>query len=232
MQFFRIYLAVVVLGLSTALTWAEPIRGLKTQLNKKQEEATQKIEKPVPQEPAKKTPPVPKAEKPKNENPELKNPCPPEWRNKPARSRAPQGPWDLPVELNSKISIGKIYNFLNDPAETKAGKQADLQYEFKYFNHGAVTKDQLKDRKGPYFIVNWHNDDAPMDLIVRLDYRQKMTQAQVRTLEIPFEKAHGNYKATFSVTGNAYEQLGQINSWRISVVRNGVIVAQKKSFVW
>jgi hypothetical protein len=68
--------------------------------------------------------------------------------------------------------------------------------------------------------------------MLRFDYRQAKTRDKVHTMEIPYKDVRGTYKGTFSVTGDAYADRGKILSWRVSVVRDGLIVAQSKSFVW
>jgi hypothetical protein len=139
---------------------------------------------------------------------------------------------ELPVQLDPKVKIGKIYDFLNDPTQTKTGGNQSIEYEFKYLNHGAVTEEQRSRRIGHYFVVNWSNGNEAQDLVLRMDYRQSKTRDKIYTIEIPFTAARGSKKGKFAVIGDAYSQLGQVYSWRLSVVRDGTIVAQKKSFVW
>lgn len=141
-------------------------------------------------------------------------------------------PWDLPLEADAQVRIRKVYDFLNDPKKTSPGSSKGLAYEFKYFNHGAITSTQQRSRLGQYFVVTWSNAGAAADYVLRLDYRQAASRDQVRTLEIPYKKARGTFKGTFSVTGDQYLEFGDIHSWRISVVRDGRIVAQERSFVW
>jgi len=140
--------------------------------------------------------------------------------------------WDLPTELDGKVKLKKIYDFLNDKSKTPTGGDKALEYEFKYFDHGAVTQAQIASRKGHYYIVNWATDGPAEPLTLRFDYRQKNTRDRVNTVEIPYQQAKGSMKGTFSVTGDSYTTDGDVISWRISVVRNGKIIAQKKSFVW
>jgi hypothetical protein len=144
----------------------------------------------------------------------------------------PLEPWDLPKELDAKVKLKKIYDFLNDPAKTATGGHKELEYEFKYFNHGAVTQAQRESRKGHYYVVNWSQGGAAEALTLRFDYRQQNTRDKVNTVEIPYPQARGSLKGTFAVTGESYRTHGDVISWRISVVRNGKIVAEQKSFVW
>jgi hypothetical protein len=146
--------------------------------------------------------------------------------------RPPMGPWDLPVQLDPSLKIKQVYDFLNDPKFTKTGENQALEYEFKYFNHGAVTEVQRHNRVGQYYVVSWANTGDARDLVLRMDYRQGKSREQVKTIEIPYAQARGDYKGTFAVTGDEYFANGQLLSWRIALVRDGVIVAQERSFVW
>jgi len=143
-----------------------------------------------------------------------------------------QGDWDLNAKADDKVVIRKIYEFLNDPKVTKFGKEKSIEYEFKYFNHGAITKAQRHNREGQYYVVTWTNKGQPADYELRIDYRQSKTRDKINTITIPYPKARGTFKGTFSITGDHYYMYGSILSWRISVVRDGVIVAQNQSFVW
>jgi hypothetical protein len=139
---------------------------------------------------------------------------------------------DLPVEKDPAVSIRKIYDFLNDQDKTPVGDSKALAYEFKYFDHGAITESQKLSRKGQYYVVSWANKGPAADYVLRIDYRQALTRDKIYTMEIPFAQAKGSYKGTFSVTGKSYLEYGAVHSWRISVVRDGRIVAQERSFVW
>jgi hypothetical protein len=151
----------------------------------------------------------------------------------PANAQAPeQEAWDLPVQLDPKVQIGKIFDFLNDPKLTKTGDNKVIQEEFDYFNYGAVTKAQREARKGHYYIVSFTNEGPATDLSIRMDFRQLLSRDTVNTLEVPFKGAKGDYKQQFVIAGDMYRAYGDVNSWRISVVRDGKIVAQKKSYVW
>jgi hypothetical protein len=153
---------------------------------------------------------------------------PGEWRGQVSS----MSEWNLPVELDPKVRIAKVYDFLNDREKTPTGGNRAIEQEFKYFNHGAVTKEQLRQRRGYYFIVSWANEGEAADFQIRFDFRQRHTRDQVRTLEIPARQARGSQKVRFSVTGDAYEEAGPITSWRVSIVKQGRIVAQQTSFIW
>jgi hypothetical protein len=143
---------------------------------------------------------------------------------------------DLPVEQDESVSLNKIYTYLNDSdPRRKAPPPPDNQmmlYEPKYWNHGAILAKDRLDRQGNIFVINWQNDGEPSDFTVRLDYRQAMTRERVMTKTQEYKNFDGYEKTVLKVTGDEYLRGGVVHSWRISIVRNGKIVAQKKSFIW
>ncbi|NBS05863.1 MAG: hypothetical protein EBS69_00375 [Verrucomicrobia bacterium] len=118
---------------------------------------------------------------------------------------------DLPVEHDESVSLNKIYTYLNDSdPRRKAPPPPDNQmmvYEPKYWDHGAILAKDKLDRQGNIFVINWQNDGPPGDFT-------------------------GYEKTVLKVTGDEYLRGGVVNSWRISIVRDGKIVAEKKSFIW
>ena len=143
---------------------------------------------------------------------------------------------DLPVEQDESVSLNKIYTYLNDSdPRRKAPPPPDNQmmlYEPKYWDHGAILAKDRLDRQGNIFVINWQNDGEPSNFTVRLDYRQAMTRERVMTKTQEYKNFDGYEKTVLKVTGDEYFRGGVVHSWRISIVRNGKIVAQKKSFIW
>ena len=154
----------------------------------------------------------------------------------PTASRPPDGmTQDLPVALDKEISLNKIYTYWNDPIRGKNMPPRDnamMLYEPKYWDHGAITGKEIQDRKGNIFVINWQNDGKPCDFTVRLDYRQANTREKVMTKTQDYKGFDGFEKTVLKVVGEDYQRGGVVNSWRISIVRDGKIVAQEKSFIW
>ena len=148
--------------------------------------------------------------------------------------RPPDGmPSDLPVALDESVSLNKIYTYRNDPKiKQKATGNPMLDYEPKYWDHGAILSKDIQDRQGNYFVINWNNDGSPGDFTVRLDYRQANTRERVMTKTEEYKGFGGYEKTVIKVVGDDYLRGGVVNSWRISIVRDGKIVAQEKSFIW
>jgi len=140
---------------------------------------------------------------------------------------------DLSVETDPNVRLNKIYTYLNDPGKNRPAKDnAMLVYEAKYWNHGAVLEKDKQAKKGNIFVINWQNDGRPENLTVRLDYRQANTRERVMTKTQEYKNFEGYEKTVIKVTGDDYLRGGVVNSWRISIVRDGKIVAQEKSFIW
>jgi hypothetical protein len=138
---------------------------------------------------------------------------------------------DLPVALDESVSLNKIYTFRNDRSLKKTGNPM-LDFEKKYWDHGAILKKEIEGKQGNIFVINWQNDGTPSDFIVRLDYRQANTRERVMTKTEEYKNFDGYEKTVIQVVGDDYLRGGVVNSWRISIVRDGKIVAQEKSFIW
>lgn len=138
---------------------------------------------------------------------------------------------DLPVALDESVSLNKIYTFRNDRSLKNTGNPM-LDFEKKYWDHGAILKKEIEGNQGNIFVINWQNDGTPSDFTIRLDYRQANTRERVMTKTEEYKNFDGYEKTVIQVVGDDYLRGGVVNSWRISIVRDGKIVAQEKSFIW
>jgi len=149
-----------------------------------------------------------------------------------AATRPPDGMTsDLPVALDESVSLNKIYTYRNDRQVKPTGNPM-LDFEKKYWDHGAILQKDIEGRQGNIFVINWQNDGGPADFTVRLDYRQANTRERVMTKTEEYKSFGGYEKTVIKVVGDDYLRGGVVNSWRISIVRDGKIVAQEKSFIW
>ena len=147
-------------------------------------------------------------------------------------NRPPDGmTQDLEVALDETVSLNKIYTFVND-RRTLPPTNPKLAFERKYWNHGAILNREYEDRQGNYFVINWQNDGSVGDFTVRLDYRQANTRERVMTKTEEYKNFGGYEKTVIKVVGDEFLRGGVVNSWRVSIVRDGKIIAQEKSFIW
>jgi len=138
---------------------------------------------------------------------------------------------DLPVALDESVSLNKIYTFRNDRSLKTTGNPM-LDFEKKYWDHGAILQKDIEGKQGNIFVINWQNDGSPSDFTIRLDYRQANTRERVMTKTEEYKNFGGYEKTVIKVVGDDYLRGGVVNSWRISIVRDGKIIAQEKSFIW
>jgi hypothetical protein len=119
-------------------------------------------------------------------------------------------------------------------ANTKSGavaQQASITFERQYRLFGAVTQLDQHQRFGNYLDFFWRAK-RPADLTVRLEYRQEKLHAQVQAQEISYANARGNHKTEFKVVGDDYFDGGRVLAWRCSLIENGRVVAEDRSFLW
>ena len=114
---------------------------------------------------------------------------------------------------------------------TTAGQDASITFERQYRLFGAVTKLDQHQRFGDYFDFFWRAR-RPADLTVRLEYRQENLHAHVQAQEISYASVHGRHKTEFKVIGDDYFDGGRVIAWRCSLIENGRIVAENRSFMW
>jgi hypothetical protein len=67
---------------------------------------------------------------------------------------------------------------------------------------------------------------------VRLEYRQEKLHAHVQAQEVSYTNIHGSHKTEFKVVGDDYFDNGRVIAWRCSLIENGKIVAENRSFLW
>jgi hypothetical protein len=141
---------------------------------------------------------------------------------------------NLPAEklaLDPKVKVLVIHDVQNDSTYKGASNHA-LLYEIKYINWGAVTAGQLEARRGHYFTISWVNHGPRADFTAQFQYREVKSREVVRTLVQAMPEVKGTVRSYFGVVGKAYKTYGPVASWRFSILRDGKVVAQTKSYVW
>ena len=107
-----------------------------------------------------------------------------------------------------------------------------VQFEQKHHLHGAVSKEEQRSREGHYYTFAWSTSDLTSPALLRFEYRQKQTGPTVQTVELPIDDVRKTNRSTVSIIGEAYHTLGPVSSWRVSIVRNGEVVASDQSYLW
>ena len=106
-----------------------------------------------------------------------------------------------------------------------------ITFERQFRLFGAVTGLDQRQRCGDYFDFFWRAK-RPVDITVRLEYRQEKLHEHVQAQEISYRNARGTRKTEFKVIGDDYFDDGRVIAWRCLLVENGRIVAENRSYMW
>lgn len=81
---------------------------------------------------------------------------------------------------------------------------AMISFERRHLLHGAVTAEEQRARRGKYFTVLWRAKDASSGIVVRFEYLQAHTGAEVHVQEITVDDVERTNSTKFQVTGRDY----------------------------
>ena len=107
-----------------------------------------------------------------------------------------------------------------------------IKFERKYLLWGAYTREDYYARVGKYYTISWRSEDRSPGLVVRFEYRQANTEDEVHVKEVTVDKVKRRNSTDFEVIGEEYKEKGNVLAWRVSLVRNGEVVATSESFLW
>ena len=142
------------------------------------------------------------------------------------------------------VKFGKVYEYINDPAHQQNSRSVAHQLEHLYFNYGAVTSEQTKDKLGHYFTFFWKPRRPLKEGLIVWEYLQEFDGNKLRSIEIPFTQAAGWQRTRFSVSGRSYapEALsanatapksgGRVIAWRLRIYEGEKLAGETTSFVW
>jgi len=133
--------------------------------------------------------------------------------------------------VNPDFKITKIHEVRTDSNTDSHGNKA-LEFEQKYWKFGAVTQEQLEEKKGQIYVITWINNGTEKNVEARLEYRQVKTKEVVRTFSIQYSNAKGAHRSQFSVLGKAFQDGGPIQSYRFTLWSGDRLLAESKSFIW
>jgi hypothetical protein len=106
-----------------------------------------------------------------------------------------------------------------------------IEFEHRRHLHGAVEASERRDLYGNYFTVFWKTETrAPVT--VRFEYRQGSTGLAIHTKEVVVDAPKRTNETQFEIVGDDYHQNGKVTQWRATVVENGTVVAEYKSYLW
>ena len=115
----------------------------------------------------------------------------------------------------------------------KIVKTTDKMVKFEHLRrfHGVLEGEDYSNAYGNYYSVFWVSEDQ-RPVVVRLDYRLGKTAYQVHSKEIIVDVPKSKNVTKFQVTGDEYKKQGPVTQWKASVLDNGEVIAEYKSYLW
>ena len=111
-----------------------------------------------------------------------------------------------------------------------AERMIDFEYDRKVF--GAVTAADYFSRYGNYYTVLWKPKTVGSPATVRLQYCQATTGPKIFIKEQVVESPKRNNTTNFEVIGEEYTKQGAVTQWKASVIQDGSVIDEFKSFLW
>lgn len=107
-----------------------------------------------------------------------------------------------------------------------------IPFERLYLQWNAYTAKELNARQGHYYAISWKAADRTQPVTVRLEYRQEKTGLAVHTQEQVVSDIHGSNLTRFRVVGDDYMVNGKVICFRVSLLQNKKVIAQRRSYLW
>lgn len=109
-------------------------------------------------------------------------------------------------------------------------KMIDFEHRRKIY--GAVDSVDFRDRYGNYFTVHWRTERRDLPVTIRLQYRQATTGPKIFAEEQVVEAPKRTNTTNFEIIGDDYAERGAVTQWKASILQNGAVVDEFKSFLW
>lgn len=130
------------------------------------------------------------------------------------------------------VRLLKLHHVKNLDKKNTGGNEA-LEFEYRYWDHGAASHKELWSRRGEIFVFVWKNDGAAVTGEAIFSYRQAHTQDAVKIIRMPIKNATGTHRCVIPITGENYFKDGPPRSWLFEIKReNGEVHLTEKSFIW
>ncbi len=106
----------------------------------------------------------------------------------------------------------------------------DFEYDRKVF--GAVTAEDYYCRYGNYYTIFWKPKTVGRPATVRLQYRQATCGPKIFIKEQVINSPKRSNTTNFEVIGEEYAKHGAVTQWKASVIQDGSVIDEFKSFLW
>lgn len=132
----------------------------------------------------------------------------------------------------SASAVTKVKYYHLDPANRVRTYDQMISFDERYYRYGAVDNQQLLKKTGHYYSVFWRTDDRDADIKLRLDYRHQATGPKEYSFEVEVDEVRKRNVTKFAVIGDEYQKLGAVTAWKVSLIINGEVAGEDKSFLW
>lgn len=132
----------------------------------------------------------------------------------------------------SASAITKVKYFHLDPATRVRTYDRMINFDQSYYRYGAVNNEQLAEKTGHYYSVFWRTDDRSAEAKLRMDYRHQSTGPKEYSFEVDIDEIRRRNVTKFAVVGEEYQTLGPVTAWKITLLINGEVAGENKSFLW
>lgn len=91
------------------------------------------------------------------------------------------------------------------------------------------------EERGEHYVVTWRycGDKLTTPLVLKFEYRLAKNQKEPYIEEYSYSNLkRGTYKWTFKNIGARFTEEGKVDRWKVSLVFDGKVVAEKRSSTW
>lgn len=135
------------------------------------------------------------------------------------------------AQPSGPVSITKVNPYHLQEMSLVETDDEMIRFAHRRHLYGVVDGSDFNEKRGNYYTVFWNSKNkAPAT--VRLEYRHASTGPEVHTKEIAVLSPKRRNATEFAIIGAEYLERGKVTQWKASIVENGVVVAEYKSFLW
>ncbi len=130
------------------------------------------------------------------------------------------------------IAITKVNPYHLQDATYVSSTDPMVAFEKPRLLRGAIDGQDHSEKYGNYYTIFWKTDQPNAPATIRLEYRQAKTGPEVLTKEISVPSPKRKNTTELKVVGDEYGTNGPVTQWKASIVQNGVVITEYRSFLW
>lgn len=134
--------------------------------------------------------------------------------------------------VNTGGEILKVNPYYLYPGSGPQTNQEMIDFEYRRKVYGAVFSCDYAERYGNYFTVHWRTTRCDLPVTIRLQYRQAKTGPKIFAEEQLVETPTRTNTTNFEIIGDDYFSRGAVTQWKATIVQDGAVVDEFKSFLW